>query len=232
MIAGGRRCLATVWVLVWASSGVCGQTLQKPPAQNLTPGVIAGTVVDAATGTPISRVSVLDERTGQSALTGADGRFELTVLPGTSRLRVSVVGFVLVRREVEVGAGNRVELTIALTGGTGTYSETVTVAGERFREQERSVPAQQTLGSGDIQNLRNLLTNDPMRAIQVLSGAATGDDLRSEFSIRGTDFSHLDFTVDGFSTPFILHTVRAVEDHSNSGSVAMINSDVLGGVVV
>src|SRR4051812_30678288 len=120
MIAAGRRSLATVWVLVWASSGVCGQTLQKSPAQVLTLGTIAGAVVDAGTGTPFSRVIVLDERTGQSALTGADGRFELTVRPGTCRLRVSVVGFVLVRREVEVGSGKRVDLTIALTGGTGT----------------------------------------------------------------------------------------------------------------
>ena len=86
MIAGRRRCVATVWILVWASSGVCGQTLQKPPAHDLSSGAIAGAVVDAGTGTPLSRVSVLDERTGQSALTGADGRFELTVRPGTSRL--------------------------------------------------------------------------------------------------------------------------------------------------
>ena len=56
----------------------------------------------------------------------------------------------------------------------------------RFREQEKSVPAQQTLGSADIQNLRNLLTNDPMRAIQVLPGVTTGDDFRSEFAVRGS----------------------------------------------
>ena len=36
-------------------------------------------------------------------------------------------------------------------------------------------------------------------------------------------------TVDGFATPYLLHTVRAVEDASSSGSVAMINSDVLAG---
>src|SRR4029453_13663612 len=167
-----------------------------------------------------------------SALTGADGRFELTVRPGTSRLRVSVVGFVLVRREVEVGGGERVELPIALTGGTGTYSETVTVTADPFRRTESASPSQQSLDSADIQNLRGVLADDPLRAVQSLSGAATGDDLRSEFSIRGTDFSHLDFTVDGFSTPFILHTVRAVEDQSNSGPGAMINSDILESVVV
>jgi hypothetical protein len=37
----------------------------------------------------------------------------------------------------------------------------------------------------------------------------------------------MNVTVEGFSTPFLLHTVRAVEDSSASGSVAMINSDVL-----
>ena len=43
-------------------------------------------------------------------------------------------------------------------------------------------------------------------------GVATGDDLRSEFTVRGSDFNHMNFTVDGFSTPFLLHTVRAIED--------------------
>jgi hypothetical protein len=39
-------------------------------------------------------------------------------------------------------------------------------------------------------------------------------------------------TVDGFTTPYLLHAVRAVEDESSSGSVAMINSDVLQDVAL
>jgi hypothetical protein len=39
-------------------------------------------------------------------------------------------------------------------------------------------------------------------------------------------------TVDGFTTPYLLHAVRAVEDESSSGSVAMINSDVLEDVAL
>jgi hypothetical protein len=66
----------------------------------------------------------------------------------------------------------------------------------------------------------------------VLPGVVTGDDLRSEFSVRGSDFNHLNLTVDGFSTPFLLHTVRAIEDKSSSGSVAMINSDILDEVTL
>ena len=89
--------------------------------------------------------------------TDGSGRFELTgVTPGRQTVYVSIVGFILVKRTVQVAPGETLELTIALTEGTGTYSETVNVTTERFREQEKAVPAQQTLGSADIQNLRNL----------------------------------------------------------------------------
>ena len=72
-----------------------------------------------------------------------------------------------------------------------------------------------------------MLTDDALRAVQVLPGVATGDDFKSEFSVRGSDFAHLNFTVDGFATPFVMHMVRAVEERANTGSVSMINSDVL-----
>ena len=143
-----------------------------------------------------------------------------------------MVGYILVRREVVVPAGGHVELMIPLSEGTGTYTETVTVAADRFRAAEPGVASQQVLGSADIQNLRGVLADDPLRAVQVLPGVATGDDLRSEFSVRGSDFTHMNMTVDGFSTPFLLHTVRAVEDRSSSGSVAMINSDILEDVTL
>lgn len=82
-----------------------------------------------------------------------------------------------------------------------------------------------TGASPDIQNLRGVLTDDPLRAVQVLPGVATGDDLPSEFTVRGSNFSHMHLTLDGFTTPYLLHAFRAVEGESSSGSVAMINSD-------
>ena len=123
--------------------------------------------------------------------------------------------------------GVPLDLTIVLSEGTGTYTETVEVAGERFREQEKSVPSQMTLGSADIQNLRNLLTNDPMRAIQVLPGVTTGDDFHSEFAVRGSPFSRMNFTFDGIPTALLLHTVPQVQD---GGSIAMLNGDILDGI--
>jgi len=218
--------IATVFVLLLGDV-----TLHARPKQGQD-GKVTGRVVDAATGDPLPGVLVVDEVSGRSVVTNQEGRFEISLPAGPHRITVSIVGFSLVRREVTVPGGGVVDLHLPLAGGTGTYSETVTVAPERFRRAEPVVAAQQVLDSADLQNLRGVLADDPMRAIQALPGVATGDDLRSEFSVRGSDFAHTNFTLDGFSSPFLLHTVRAVEDRSSSGSVAMINSDVLESVTL
>jgi len=202
--------------------------------QNEPTGTLRGVVLDAATGGPLSRVLVADvtrDQSGISVVTGAEGQFELTVPPGPRRLRASVVGYAVAERQVTVAAGEVVDVTIPLAGGTG-YSEAVTVSADRFRSADPGAPAQQVLGSADIQNLRGVLTDDPLRAVQVLPGVATGDDLRSEFTVRGSSFPHMHLTLDGFTTPYLLHAIRAVEDESSSGSVAMINSDILQDVAL
>jgi hypothetical protein len=197
------------------------------------PGAVAGRIVDARTGTGIQKVLVLVEDGGPSSQTDATGAFRVApITPGPHRLYISVVGYIRVRREVQVPAGGVLDLTIPLSEGTGTYTENVTVAADRFRAAEPGVASQQMLGSADIQNLRGVLADDPLRAVQVLPGVAAADDLRSEFSVRGSPFTHLNMTVDGFSTPHLLHTVRAIEDQSASGSVAMINSDILEDVTL
>ena len=196
-------------------------------------GAIHGRVVDAGTGAGLAKVLVLVEDGGPSTLTDDTGAFNLPLVSaGARRLYVSVVGYILVRRAALVPAGGTLEVTIPLSEGTGTYTETVNVSADRFRATEPAVASLQALGSADIQNLRGVLADDPLRAVQVLPGVVSSDDLRSEFSVRGSHFSHMNLTVDGFSTPFLVHTVRAVEDESASGSVAMINSDILEDVTL
>jgi len=205
-----------------------GSALAQSQPQTVSgsgPATIRGVVLDRADGDAIADVSVRLQDEKDAVTTNAQGRFELSnVRPGLRTLYVSIVGFILVKRTVEVAANQTVDLTILLSEGTGTYTEEVTVRGERFREPERAVPAQQTVGSADIQNLRNLLTNDPMRAIQVLPGVTTGDDFKSEFAVRGSGFDRTAITFDGVPTDFLLHAVRQVDD---GGSVAMMNGDIL-----
>jgi hypothetical protein len=219
--------IAALLMALLPNPAAAGQTVV--PSE---PGTIRGRVADARTGAELARIAVMVED-GPTALTDDQGRYELTgVAAGARRLSVSVVGYVFVRRDVVVSPGAVIEVDIPLTEGTGTYTETVTVAAGRFHAPEPGVASQQVLGSAEIQNLRGVLADDPLRAVQVLPGVATGDDLRSEFSVRGSGFSHMNFTVDGFASPFLLHTVRAIEDLSSSGSVAMINSDILEDVTL
>ena len=188
--------------------------------------------MDGRTGAPLDRVLVVIEDAGKSGLTDAEGRFRIEGLPpGPHRLYVSVVGYSLFRREVATGPG-AAPLVVRLSEGTTAYSEGVTVTPDVFRTPADPVPSSQVLGSAELLNLRGVLADDPLRAVQVLPGVATGDDLRSEFTVRGSDFRHLTFTVDGFATPYLLHTVRGVEDRGPTGSVAMINSDVLEDVTL
>lgn len=201
--------------------------------QDASSGRVTGTIVDAKTGAPLSRVLVAIEGADHEALTDDAGRFVLESVPaGPRKLVVSVVGYVFVRRDVEVPSGGALELVVPLAEGTGTYTETVTVAVDRFQPPDPGVASQHVLGGAEIQNLRGVAADDPLRAVQVLPGVATGDDLRSEFSVRGAGFGQMNITVDGFASPYLLHTVRAVEDFSQSGSVAMINSDILEDVTL
>jgi outer membrane receptor protein involved in Fe transport len=196
----------------------------QTPASSAT-GIVRGIVLDRTGGTPIADVSVRIQDREQRTTTDAAGRFELRDVPSGQRtLLVSIIGFIMVKRTVEVVGGQTTDVTVVLSEGTGTYSETVTVIADRFPEQERAVPAQQVLGSADIQNLRSLVTNDPLRTVQVLPGVSTGDDFRSEFAVRGSPFGKIVFTLDGVPAPFLLHTVQQVLD---GGSIAMINGDIL-----
>jgi hypothetical protein len=210
-----------VVLLVLAGSA----SAQEPiaPADRAT---IKGIVVDARTGVPLPRVVVAVEG-GLSVETRQDGGFVLPdIPPGDVHLSVSAVGYGLAQRTLHLSRGETTDLTIPLSEGAAAYTETVTVSADRF-ERPEPVPSQQTLASAELQNLRGVLTDDALRAVQVLPGVATGDDFKSEFSVRGSDFAHMNFTVDGFATPFMMHMVRAIEERANSGSVSMINSDVL-----
>ena len=108
-------------------------------AQTADSGGIRGIVLDRADGSPITDVSVRIQDTKLEVKTDAVGRFELQgVAAGRQTVYVSTVGFILVKRPVQITAGETLDLTIVLSEGTGTYSETVTVTAEggKFPEQE------------------------------------------------------------------------------------------------
>jgi hypothetical protein len=249
--AAGLLAAITVLPAVTRAEGQAGASVSSREAP--IGRTIRGRIVDATSGEPLENALVQVSGTSKVTVTDGDGRFELRgVVPDRAdgataagaasaarnrpasageghivSLYVSVVGYGLARRDVPVDAVE--DLTIPLARGSSAYTEAVTVRGDVFRREAPGVPVQQSLDSRDLQELRGVLTDDPGRAIQVLPGVATSDDLRGEFTVRGSDFAHLNVVFDGVPNPFLFHTVRAVDD---SGSIAAINADVLDGIVL
>jgi hypothetical protein len=92
---------------------------------------------------PLSKVLVAVEG-GASVETRQDGGFVLPdILPGEIHLSVAAVGYGLVQRTLHLARGGTADLTIPLSEGSATYTETVTVAADRF-ERPEPVPSQQT----------------------------------------------------------------------------------------
>jgi hypothetical protein len=111
----------------------------------------------------------------------------------------------------------------------GTYRESVTVVADALRHATPGVSSALDLGPALLLGLRGVATDDPIRALQALPGVATGDDFQAEFSVRGAAFRHAGVVLDGVEAPTLLHAVRGADD---TGSVAMINTDVLSGATL
>ena len=105
----------------------------------------------------------------------------------------------------------------------------VAAEGYRTTRKIRFTSRRQQLLRADIEELRSTLTDDPFRAVQTLAGVNGSDDYRSDFSIRAARFDHLSVTLDGIPSSLLVHTVHQATD---TGSLAMINSDVLDGASV
>jgi hypothetical protein len=125
---------------------------------------------------------------------------------------------------VVVVAGTPFTFAVPVTEGAVAYRENVTVAASSTAAREIGVSTQATLGSAAIQDLRGIATDDPMRAVQALPGVVTGDDFQAEFSVRGSAFRHVGLVIDDTPSPLLLHAVRGRDD---TGSLAMVNADLL-----
>jgi outer membrane receptor protein involved in Fe transport len=101
-----RRCLCVLLIAL-----ACPSLL---PAQ--TPGKIAGTVTDAATGEPLAGCNILLEGTRSGATTGPEGAyFILNVPPGRYAVRASMLGYTtVVSRGAIVNSGRTTTVDVRL----------------------------------------------------------------------------------------------------------------------
>ena len=197
---------------------------QDAPAQDTR---ITGIVIDDRTEQPIRDVLVYVEGRATVEKTDADGRFVMTVPRGRQTVTVSVIGYALLRTDVDV-ADAPLDMTIRLSEGAGAYTERVNVSGS-LRSESDSVPGSTSLHGRELENLRGAVLDDPLRAIQALPSATATDEFYSEFAVRGNPFRYVGLVFDGVPTRYLMHALNGVTD---GGSVAMINSETLGSVTL
>ncbi len=90
---------------------------------------VTGTVTDAATGTPLSGVTVTD-RTADTTTTGPDGTYQLRAAPGDHEIAVEEFGWTTATATVAVTEGTFTRHDVALRKApVGTLTGTVTFAG-------------------------------------------------------------------------------------------------------
>ena len=214
-----RSMKSICWALAWV---ICASA-NAAEAQTTT---ITGRVVDARSKHALARVVVHVEHQSVFAETDATGTFMLSLPPGKHTISASLIGYAVVRHVVDVGVGATQELVIELSEGAGSYEEVVTVAGSVRDEADRA-PGGSVLHGRDLQALRGVMLDDPLRAVQALPSATSTDDFYSEFSVRGSSFRHLGLAIDGIPASYLIHSIHAVTD---GGSIAMVNSEALGAV--
>ena len=203
--------------------GSCVAVCASANAADAQTATIEGRVVDARSNQPLARVVVHVEDQSVFAETDATGAFTLSLPPGRHTISASLIGYAIVRHDVDVGVGATQELVIELSEGAGRYEEVVTVAGSA-RDDTDGAPGGSVLHGRDLQALRGVMLDDPLRALQALPSATSTNDFFSEFAVRGSSFRHLGLAIDGIPAPYLIHSIHEVPD---GGSIAMVNSEAL-----
>jgi iron complex outermembrane recepter protein len=175
-------------------------------AQSDRPGVIVGTISNAATGAYLEGARVEVEGTGRAVFTDRDGIFQVAPLaPGSYALKVSYTGLDETRVAVAVAPGETSRQQIGLTAEVYQMSAYV-VAGEREGSAQAITLQRQA------QNVKEVLSSD---AFGSLSNQNIGDFLQrvtgistdwvegepKRIQIRGLAPEYNAVTIDGVEMP-------------------------------
>jgi hypothetical protein len=183
-------------------------------------------VVDAATREPLRKALVSIRALSLETVTDDDGRFVLaSVPPGNIEIYVSTVGYGLLKRPITApAAGLDMEI---LLGQEAAKPYAATVTASVFEGLTPNTPSEHTLNNTELKNLGNVLVDDPLRSVQALPGVTSNDDFYAQFAARGSGFRNLGFYIDGMLTDQAFHTVQ---DENDSGSLTILNGDVVESV--
>ncbi len=156
-------------------------------------GTVEGRVTQAATEAPLPGATVLVAGTNYGTAADGEGRYALRVPEGRYALRVSAVGFAARTDSITVRRDRSVRWDVAL--------EETTLALEGVTVRERAAPPVEagvyTLDPEHVQNIPAPF-HGGFRALKVLPGVATNNELSSQYSVRGGGYNENLIFINGF----------------------------------
>ena len=149
-------------------------SLWSIPAQ-AQQGTIAGRVLDVESGEALASASVAVRGQDITQGTNAQGRFTITVAPGTHSLVVSLIGYETTRIDgVNVNAGEETEVTISIRSRALALNPVVVTASRR-QEKTLEAPASiSTVSAQEVARTTATTIADHVRALPGVDAAQTG----------------------------------------------------------
>ena len=184
-----------------------------------------GVVLNSETGRPLAKVELVlsadSPATGEYRVTSEnDGSFRIDeVDPGLYQMMVLAVGFGLIKREVEIKQDEPTILEIHLSPGTALADE-MTVTANLPRGTAR-------LSATEINNLKSVLTDDSIRALQHLPSLPANDDFNTGFAMKGSGFDRVGILFDGVPAHSFVHTIQGEAD---TGSTTLLSAELIDGL--
>ncbi len=177
--------------------------LPDSPFTGETAATIHGVVTDRATGQPIAGVSIYLAETGEVAITGDDGGFDL-LGAGAGTFEVVAVdpSYRRLSAKVVVTADGASEPVALALESLGLRGDEIVVEVDRTR----TAPAQTTMPRDEITRVPGA-RGDALQAVKSLPGIAKTDNLGfgSGLVIRGSAPADSRIFVDGFEIPILYH---------------------------
>src|SRR5438105_6724568 len=172
---------------------------KKPVPQKVMTGVVRGLVREAGTRRPIAGADVISDA-GATAVTGADGTYQISLAPGERVLSISAPGYEQREIKVTVALDSIFEAPPAWLHRTVVGGLEATVPGEKPKD----APTRRTLTHDELVNVPGSF-NDPIRAVQNLPGLARAPFLAGQLLVRGSPPADTGTYLDGHRIPQLYH---------------------------
>jgi len=155
-------------------------------------GTVAGRVSEAASGAALPGVTVLVDGTNFGTATNVEGAYELRLPVGRYALRFSAIGFRARVDSVVVRRDQTTRLDVALAD--------VVVELEGVTVEDAGAPREAGVYDLSPEQVQNIPApfRDGFRALKVLPGVATNNELSNQYSVRGGGFNENLIFINGF----------------------------------